>query len=166
MQANKENSDLKVVLIRHAEKPADGDHLSCQGLNRALALPGILYPLIGRPDFTYIPAIQAGPSTNHARMLETILPFAVKFNLTISNQYNEEDVAGLAKAILQKKGTVLVIWEHARLESIAKALGITDNSLSWSGSDFDSIWIITFLNGTAQLKKDREGLTPAAACPF
>ena len=36
-----ERSEETLVLIRHGEKPADGlGQLSCQGLNRSLALPG------------------------------------------------------------------------------------------------------------------------------
>ena len=160
VQAGKENGLLKVVLIRHAEKPPNGDHLSCQGLNRALALSGALYPMIGRPDFVYVPTIPAGQSTNHARMLETIAPFAIKYNLTISNNFDESNVSGLAEDILKKKGTVLVIWEHKSIESIARALGVTDHHLSWDSDDYDSIWIIDFSNGTAHLEKKREGLTP------
>ena len=40
------DKNLKVVIIRHGEKPADkadgGDNLSCQGQNRALQLPAVL----------------------------------------------------------------------------------------------------------------------------
>jgi len=28
---------LKIVIIRHGEKPDNGDNLNCQGLNRAMA---------------------------------------------------------------------------------------------------------------------------------
>lgn len=45
----------KIVLMRHAEKPPDGDNLSCQGLNRSLALPKVLNETIGIPDYIYIP---------------------------------------------------------------------------------------------------------------
>ena len=157
---------LKVVLIRHAEKPDGGDHLSCKGLNRSLALPGVLYPLIGRPDYTYVAKVSGGSSTSHVRMLETIVPFAVKYDLKVSDKFDEEDVDGLAKDVLKKEGTVLIVWEHSRLESVARALGVVDNMLTWHADDFDGIWVITFPKGVAHLDKQREGLTPAAACPF
>ena|ERR1700744_1766011 len=156
---------LTVVLIRHGEKPDGGDHLSCQGLNRALALPGVLYPLIGRPDICYVPSISQGASVDHARMLETVMPFAVKYDLRVSDKYGVDDVHELAHAILGRKGTVLVVWEHARLNSIASDLG-ADQFLPWASDDFDSIWIITFHNGKAHLEKKKEGLNPAAACAF
>jgi hypothetical protein len=157
---------LRVVLIRHAEKPDNGENLSCKGLNRSLALPGVLYPRFGLPDFTYVAAIRAGSSANHARMLETVVPFAVKYGLTISDKYDEDDVAGLAKDVLKKEGTVLIVWDHSRLESVARALGVVDNTLTWSTDDYDGIWVITYSKGVAQLDKQREGLTPAAGCPF
>jgi hypothetical protein len=165
IQAGGGAGELRIVLIRHAEKPADGDHLSCQGLNRSLALPGVLYPMIGRPDFTYVPAISSGASTGHVRMLETVIPFAVKYNLKIFDNYDEGEVTALTKDILQKKGTVLVVWDHSRIVSVARGLGVTDNPLVWDSDDYDSIWIITFIGGRAHLEKRRQGLQPAAACP-
>jgi hypothetical protein len=38
-----DDNSLKVVIIRHGEKPETGDNLSCQGENRALQLPAVLY---------------------------------------------------------------------------------------------------------------------------
>lgn len=157
---------LTVVLIRHGEKPDGGDHLSCQGLNRALALPGVLYPLIGRPDICYVPSISQSSSVDHARMLETVMPFAVKYNLRVSDKYDVDDVHALAQDILKRKGTVLVVWEHAKLNSIATDLGAGDQFFPWASDDFDSIWVITFHKGKAHLEKKKEGLKPAAACPF
>jgi hypothetical protein len=157
---------LRIVLIRHGEKPDAGNNLNCKGLNRALALPGVLYPRFGRPDYTYVAAIRAGSSADHARMLETIVPFAVKYGLTISDKYDEDDVAGLAKDVLKREGTVLIVWDHSRLESVARALGVVDNTLTWSPDDYDGIWVITFSKGIATLEKQRQGLTPAEACPF
>ena len=157
---------LKIVLIRHAEKPDGGDHLSCKGLNRSLALPGVLYSRFGRPDFTYVAKVSGGASASHVRMLETIVPFAVKYDLKVSDKFDEEDVDGLAKDVLKKEGTVLIVWDHSRLESVARALGVVDNTLTWHADDFDGIWVITFSKGMAHLDKQREGLAPAAACPF
>ena len=33
---NSPSNNLKVVIIRHGEKPKDGDNLSCQGQSRAV----------------------------------------------------------------------------------------------------------------------------------
>ena len=44
------------MFIRHGEKPANDDgQLTCQGLNRALALPAVLTAKFGKPDFIFAP---------------------------------------------------------------------------------------------------------------
>ena len=48
------DKELKIVLIRHAEKPAEGYRLSCQGVNRANALPPVLYAKFGLPVVIYV----------------------------------------------------------------------------------------------------------------
>ena len=158
--------DLKVILIRHAEKPKQGDNLTCQGLNRSLQLPNLLHTRFGLPTATYIPAMALGDSTKHSRMFQTIIPFAVKYNLALTSKFMENDSTAMAREIIQKKGTILVIWEHKRIASIARALGVRDNTLHWPDDDYDSIWIITVHDGHATLTRSKEQLHPLAACPF
>jgi hypothetical protein len=156
---------LKVVLIRHGEKPKKGDNLTCQGLNRSMQLPGVLYARFGIPSATYIPSIGLGDSTKHSRMFQTIIPFAVKYNLALTSKFAEKDSAGIAGDILQKKGVVLVVWEHKAIPSIAHALGVAGD-LKWGDEDYDSIWIIDLDHGRAKMEKGEEGLKPEAACSF
>jgi hypothetical protein len=156
---------LTIVFIRHGEKPQKGDNLTCQGLNRALSLPAVLYAKFGVPDFTYIPAIGLGTSTRHARMFQTVVPFAARYNLTLNSNFEERDSAGLAADLLTRQGTVLLVWEHKAIPTILRALGVKDPGLSWDDDDYDSIWIVTFPGGVATLKRDHEGLHPSEACP-
>ena len=45
-----------IVFVRHGEKPEAGlGQLSCQGLNRALALPAVIRAKFGRPDAIFAP---------------------------------------------------------------------------------------------------------------
>lgn len=156
---------LKIVIIRHAEKPVPGDNLSCQGENRARQLPEVFYKKFGKPDYTYVPALGLGKSTEHARMFQTVTPLAIKYNLTINSTFAENDYAEIAEDVLQKSGTVLLVWNHSDVREVASALGAS-TAPSWDGSDYDSIWIITFANGKASLAIDREGLAPASGCSF
>jgi hypothetical protein len=110
-----QDTQLRIILIRHAEKPQKGDNLTCQGLNRSLELPHLLYTRFGLPTTTYIPAMALGDSTKHSRMFQTIIPFAVKYNLPLTSKFLEDDSTAMAQEIIQKKGTVLVIWEHKRI---------------------------------------------------
>jgi hypothetical protein len=159
-----DSSSLKVIIIRHAEKPDEGDNLSCQGLNRALGLPDVLYKKFKLPDYIFVPSINTGKTTGVARMYQTIVPFAVKYNLNIDTKFGVEDIQTLAESILKKSGTVLIVWEHKNIPGIAQQLGVKDENLKWKGDDFDSIWIITFKNGKAVLTIDKEKLDPSPAC--
>ena len=48
------SADQTIVFLRHAEKPAAGlGQLTCQGLNRSLALPTILISRYGTPTYVY-----------------------------------------------------------------------------------------------------------------
>jgi hypothetical protein len=158
------NSLQKVVIIRHAEKPDKGDNLSCQGLNRALELPAVLYSKYKLPDHIFVSDIKSGKSTNQSRMYQTIIPFAIRYNLDIDTRFNGEDPEALADAIRKTPGYVLVVWEHNSIPDIVSALGIKDENLKWNDDDYDSIWVVTFKNGNAVLTVDKENLSPASSC--
>ena len=166
---NLAEKSLKVVIIRHGEKPADksddGDNLSCQGQNRALQLPAVLIKKIGKPDYTYVPALKLDKNTAHSRMFQTVTPFAVKYDLTINSKYDESEPNDVAKSVLKKSGTVLMVWEHSAIPDLATALGV-DNPPKWKSADFDSMWILTYASGKAELTVDQEGLSPSASCGF
>src|SRR5690242_16693594 len=70
----------RVVIIRHAEKPDKGDNLSCKGFNRAVQLPAVLYNKFKVPDKIFVSSVGNGKSANQLRMLQTVTPFAVKYN--------------------------------------------------------------------------------------
>ncbi len=161
---------LRVVIIRHGEKPDSGDNLSCAGLNRALALPAVLDTVTGVPDYTYVPTISTGKKTSSVRMFQTVTPFAVQKNLTINSEYKETDTVKVAKKVMEKKGMVLMVWEHGNIPGLARNLGVKGN-LTWNGADFDSIWIIDFKKDPTGKKKsptltiEQENITPPQTCP-
>jgi hypothetical protein len=157
---------LTVVVLRHAEKPKKGDNLNCQGLNRSLALPAMLYNRFGLPAAVYVPSMAFGDNTLHSRMFQTMIPFAARYNLSLTSKFGEDDTEALASAVLQRTGVVMIIWEHKRIPDIVRALGVRDADLHWPDDDYDSLWIITFKNGAAHLEHSIEGLKPAEACPF
>ena len=157
--------ELRIVLIRHGEKPKEGSGLSCKGINRANLLPGVLNAKIGLPGIIYVPSVAGSDATKHNRMNQTIIPFVDKYHLQLNADYKVGDVNAVTKNILRQKGTVLVVWEHNGLEDIAERLGVKEK-LKWDDSDFDSIWLITFSKkGKARLQVDHEGLHPSGKCP-
>jgi len=156
---------LKVVIIRHGEKPSDGENLCPKGFNRALALPAVLDTLIGVPDYTYIPKLKMGASSHNIRMFQTVTPFAVEHNLILNTDYKEEDVTAVAADVLKKTGVVLMVWEHSNIPGLARELGVTGR-LSWDKNDFGSVWIIEFSNKSVApvFSVEQENLNPQGEC--
>ncbi|CAN5507416.1 hypothetical protein BH09BAC6_BH09BAC6_35440 [soil metagenome] len=157
---------LKLVFIRHGERPENGDNLNCQGLNRSMQLPGVLYKKFGKPGNIYVPSLKLNEATKRARMFQTITPFAAKYNLNINSEYAEEDYKHFGKALLKESGTIIIVWEHNNIVPVLSYLGVKTGSLKWADTDFDSMWIVTFPKGSAVLTKDKEGLKPSPNCPF
>ena len=156
--------ELRIVLIRHGEKPEKGNELSCQGVNRSKALPAVLNAKIGLPGIVYVPSFAPSGTAKHSRMYQTITPFTEKYRLSLNSSYKVDDISGVSKNILKQHGTVLVVWEHNGLEDIAEELGVKEK-MRWKDDDFDSIWIITFSKkGKARLAVDQEGLHPSTKC--
>lgn len=164
---------LRIVIIRHGEKPAEGDNLSCAGLNRALALPAVLNQLMPTPpNLTFVPVIGTDDKdTTRVRMLQTVMPYAVQHNLTINSDFMVENTKVFARQLRRLRGTVLVVWEHHSIVEIAQDLGL-ENVTDWPDADFDSIWTISFSGGGARgkakhpvLTKIRQHIRPSAICP-
>jgi len=158
-----QSGDLRVVLLRHAEKPWKGGGLTCQGMNRSQELVGLLYSRFGLPGAIYVPNKGKG-DTKRSRMYQTILPFASKYRLPVNADFHEDELGDMAASIRQQRGTVLVVWEHSGLPEIARKLGVKEE-LHWKDSDYDSLWIVRWVNGKAVIAMDKEGLHPSSVCP-
>jgi hypothetical protein len=159
------SNNLKVVIIRHGEKPKDGDNLSCQGQNRALQLANVLHQKFNIPDAIFIPALKSDSFTKHSRMFQTISPFAIKYNLPINSKYNADENEKIAKSVFKKEGIVLMVWEHSAIKALTATLGV-DDTPQWDDADFDSIWIINYQDGKAKLSVDKEGINPSEECSY
>ncbi len=146
-------ADTTVVIVRHGEKPAQGlGQLSCQGLNRALALPAVLLSRYGEPTAIYAPnpAIKKtdkGISYAYIRPLATIEPLAIRAQLPVNIEWGMSDTASLANYLAtQTSGTYVVAWEHHLGEKLAKELlaawGSSVAVPDWNDADFDSIYVV------------------------
>ncbi len=159
-------SPLKIIILRHAEKPDNGDNLSCAGFDRALKLPKVIIAKFGVPNYLYVPAPSVGKVTKSLRMMETISPLAVKYNLPVNTNYDATQTKRLAASILKRSGTVVVVWEHGNIPAIISALGVDSEKLKWKGIDFDSLWIVTINGKRVVLTKDVQAIHPSANCNF
>jgi hypothetical protein len=145
-----------IVMVRHGEKPAAGlGQLSCQGLNRALALPPVLEKQFGRPVAIFAPnpseqKTDDGKLYDYVRPLATIEPTAIAYGMPIHADIGQSKIDALRKALTApaySNAYVLVAWEHFMAMTAARALmrqfGADPTEVpDWNGADFDSIYIV------------------------
>jgi hypothetical protein len=177
------HAEETIVFFRHGEKPSAGlGQLTCQGLNRALALPDVLLAKFGTPAYLYAP----NPATKisdpagsfyYVRPLATIEPVAIRTGRSVNTNYGYNDIAGLRNILVRSSkanATIFVSWEHSYLvkivQSIMNAYGGGQTVPEWTSGDYDSLYILrlTYANGTidAQFERDREGLNGLpTSCP-
>jgi hypothetical protein len=155
--AKSDNAVETVVIVRHGEKPEKGlGQLSCQGLNRALALPSVIAKTFGRPDAIFAPdpshrKTDAGEDFDYVRPLATIEPTAIALGLPVNASIGFSDADGLQAAIEQpryRNALILIAWEHNIITDAARALlaahgGDLGLVPKWDGNDFDSIYVVT-----------------------
>jgi len=183
----KSSTTETIVIFRHAEKPQGGlGQLSCQGLNRALALPKALNAKFGKPDYIFAPdptvqAHDSGKAYYYVRPIATIEPTAIYHEMPINIQYGFGEIdskSGLASELLSStyhSSLVFVTWEHSyavRLaKEIANATGYEGNIPSWSNDNYDKLYVFTITwNGSepnVKFEEQSEGLNNLSkGCPM
>ena len=172
-----------IVFFRHGEKPSGGyGQLTCQGLNRALALPDVLIGRYGTPAYLYAPnpAVKISDPAGsffYVRPLATIEPAAIRAVRSVNTNYGYNNIAGLQSVLIMssKANSVLfVAWEHAYLvkavQSIMDAYGGGAPVPAWQTGDYDSLYVVrvTYTSSgiTARFELDKEGLNGlTTSCP-
>jgi hypothetical protein len=173
-----------IALIRHGEKPPAGlGQLTCQGLNRALALPAVIRKLFGTPTAIFAPNPSEqkpdnGTLYDYVRPLATVEPTAIAFGLPIHSDIGQRRIDDLRHQLnlpIYHDAFVLVGWEHHQIVLLAKALlqqygGDPKLVPDWNYDDFDSIYRVTIhRSGTAtsaSFEVGHEGLNgQPMSCP-
>jgi len=167
-----------IVFVRHGEKPKEEfGQLSCQGLNRALALPAVIKKAFGKPDTIFAP----NPSDDredfdYLRPLATIEPSAIAFGMPVNTRVAFYDTTRLVTALAdptRRDSLVLVAWEGRKIPEAARKLlsdkgGDPSKVKDWDGGDFDSIYVVTidWANCKADFEQKSEGLNgQPESCP-
>jgi hypothetical protein len=171
-----------IVCIRHGEKPPGGlGQLTCQGLNRALALPDVLLAKYGKPQFVFAPNPTQkvdGDRYYYVRPLMTIEPTAIRCGLPVNTEFGYREIKGLEDELEKPEydnATIFVAWEHGMLDEFARKMvkhhgGNVSEVPRWPGSDYDTIFVfkITRNDGRESFKFsiDHEGLNNLSTnCP-
>lgn len=150
-ETSAEAKPAQVIIIRHAEKPDHGETLSTKGLERAAALapyfmntPAVLE--FGTPVALY--ATNVTPNDKSLRTQETLTPLAQALGQTVKHPYTKDQYKELVAEIFttpEYEGkSVLIAWEHHNIPKLAKELGVEPEPSHWHGSDYDSVWVITY----------------------
>ena len=176
-------ADQTIVFMRHGEKPTGGyGQITCQGLNRALALPSVLAAKFGKPNYLYAPspAVKIGDSAGsfyYVRPLATIEPTAIKLGMPVNAQYGFTEIGAVQNELLSSvyaSAMIFIAWEHLKLRELVQNLmnafasGVTVPA--WPSGDYDSLYVVRLTNNggsvTAQFEHDFEGLNNLpTTCP-
>jgi hypothetical protein len=181
--AGEARAEQTIVFFRHGEKPSAGNgQLTCQGLNRALALPTVLTAKYGTPDYLYAPnpAVKIsdpGGSFYYVRPLATIEPTAVRVGKSINTRYGYNEIASLQALLItptKADSTIFVAWEHVQLQKIVQNIMNSYGGHvvvpAWISGDYDSLYVVRvdYVAGAinAQFQRDSEGLNgQPTTCP-
>ena len=150
----------QVIIIRHGEKPPQGNELSERGFQRAKALVKFFQTdssvtRYGTPAAIY--AMAPKDTGGSVRAIQTVAPLAGALELTINKDFTRDQTYELVKAIMEnaeyKGRMVLICWEHKVIVDIAAALAAYGNSgqavqdslpVYWPDDVFDRAWVLDF----------------------
>jgi hypothetical protein len=172
-----------IVFFRHAEKPSAGyGQLSCQGFNRALALPAVLFNMYGRPAYGYAPnpsvkMTDPAGSFYYVRPLATLEPAAIRAGISVNTNYGYNNTTGLQSVLInpaKSNAIVFVAWEHEYLvtvvQNIMNKYGGGTTVPAWASGDYDSLYVVhvdyTASGTRAWFEHVHEGLNgQSTSCP-
>jgi hypothetical protein len=181
--ATNARADETIVLFRHAEKMSGGyGQLTCQGLNRALALPQVLFSRYGQPDWAYAPdpgakISESAGSFYYVRPLATIEPAAIRAGISVNTHYGYTDIVALQSLLItgaKANDTIYVAWEHEYLVKLAQRImnvyGGGATVPGWISGDYDAVYVIRVHYGssgiTATFDREWQGLNnQSTTCP-
>ena len=144
-------SNATVFLIRHAEKPEDGEELSPAGEKRAQFYVDYFkwLKVEGKPlklDHLFA----AADSKNSERSRLTLTPLSRALNLPLDLRFEADDVKSLAEELLAKDHgkAILICWHHGGIPDLLKKLGEKPARLlpdgEWPDDVFDWLIVLRF----------------------
>jgi hypothetical protein len=158
----------QIILLRHAEKPADesNPHLSVRGQERATSLVSLFTnnaALLEHGPPVALFAARPTARRHSQRTLETLAPLAAHLKLPVQTPYSAKAYAALARHVLQQRAfegnSVVICWVHDSLPQLAEALGVPRGP-PWQGHVFDRVWIISYSGRAAKLEDFPQQLLP------
>lgn len=149
-----------VLLIRHAEKPADGRDLSARGRARAAAYARYFNPFLLGEERLQPSALFAARSSLHSRRsAETLRPLAHALGLKINQRDSNRHTARLARQLhaTSHGPVILIAWHHGHLPALIDDLGGNATTLLPNG-----IWPANIFDWVVVLRYDAAGQVRSA----
>jgi hypothetical protein len=146
-RADSPMANAVVLIIRHGEKPDDGDQLAPAGVARANDYVKYFedYKVDGQPlHLDHLFATK--DSKGSARERLTIEPLAQALGLKIDNRYKNKEYSELATDMKTHSygHEMLICWHHGTIPELITALGGDAAKIigaaKWPGSHFD--WVV------------------------
>ena len=140
-----------VLIIRHAEEPANGHGLSARGEERARAYINYFenFTVDGKRREPEAVLVAADSKQSHRPRL-TVEPFAKAANLPIDNRFANKqptDLAAELRANYQGK-VILICWHHGQVPALLRALGAAPETLlpngKWPRDVYDWVIMVSF----------------------
>lgn len=159
----------EVLIIRHAEKPADKNaiDLNEKGFARATALAQIFERQPNLAQFGLPVQFFAAayiPGSTSRRTIQTLTPLAQKLQVNIDSTFAKDKYLPMVQKILNDPAynnkVVMIAWVHSAIVELAQAFGSAPANF-WSDTSFDRIWVIRFNpDGTVVSKDIPQALLP------
>lgn len=153
----------KIMVIRHAEKPADNpppqgvdingdadpESLIPLGWQRAGALACLFAPARGplqAPELATPQVVFAAGVGHHShseRPEETVSAVVARLGITPNTGYLKGDEPAMTAAAMASEGVVLICWQHEAIPGIANQIVGNETTVpqTWPGSRFDLVWV-------------------------
>jgi hypothetical protein len=145
----------QVIIIRHAEKPEEGNELNLRGRERAGALAAYFQSAPEVNEFKAPVAIYAQlpkDATSSIRSAQTVQPLADALHEVLHRNFTKTQHQQMVDEIMHKPEyaghTVLICWEHKVIPEMAREFGVTDAPTKWASEVYDRTWVITFHDGS------------------
>lgn len=143
--------DVTVLIVRHAEKPAQGRGLSPQGEQRANAYASYFDPLqLDGAALTPQRLIATSDSKASIRPRLTLTPLAVRLSLPIEQPFADAKVDALVKSLRKtnQASVVLIAWHHGHIDKLIDAFGGNAAKLqgrkTWPGDVYNWLVVLHF----------------------
>ena len=148
-------SNATILIIRHAEKPKDGEGLAPAGEKRAQAyvnyFPGLR---VDRQPLKLEHLFATADSKNSMRPRFTLEPLSRALKLPLDLRFEAEDFKGLAEEVRTKDHgkALLICWHHGTIPELLKELGANPAQFLPHGE-----WPDDVFNWVIELRYDAEG---------